>query len=413
MLPLDKIRPRLNKGPYLFFNPLLRLLVGAVDAVLASRPHTPPPLAGVQPRRILVCMQAHIGDAILATSVLPVLRRAFPQAELGMLLHPGAAMVVAANPNVRWVHGVTHFKLDRGRGPLLHRLLAHWRSRQLALQSIRAVGYDLALDLYAYFPNSVPLLAASGIPLRLGWRSGGFGGLLTHALAWPETGPERHVVAWHQDVLALLPACVPYLALAQPQLHATVDERSAWGQTRRDAGVPTDYLVFHLGTGAAFKAWPSDQWCALALRCMAAGHSIVLMGLGEVDEALSRRILEATSTRASSASTVSTQPLCVSLVGALSWRVMSAGIAGARLLVGLDSSAVHVAAAWGVAVVCVAPGVNTVAWRPYSPTARVAVSPTPCSPCHLPNGCEGMECLRSTKAEKVYAEVAALCQRSS
>jgi hypothetical protein len=53
--------------------------------------------------------------------------------------------------------------------------------------------------------------------------------------------------------------------------------------------------------------------------------------------------------------------------------------------------------------VCLATGVVPISmWHPERERLCVVVSPTPCAPCYLPHGCEGMECIRNTQPATVF-----------
>jgi ADP-heptose:LPS heptosyltransferase len=391
-----------NKGRYLFHNRALRALLGAVDFVLKLLPAPSQQAISATPRRILVCNQAHIGDAIWASSVLPVLQAAFPSARIGFLAHPASVGVLSGNPGLAWVHRFEHWRLNRSPLPLWRKLLLDLKSRRTALREIRAIGYEMAIDLYPHFPNSVTLLCASGIPTRLGWTSAGCGGLLTHALDWQYQ--TQHVVDWHKTLLAQIAACRPHLALAQPGLHGSAQLRSEWLAIAAQHSVPSEYLAFHVGTGGVHRRWPELHWQMLARMCTEVGHRLVLLGHGSDEEGLCRRIAALSES-------------IIDLSGRLSWPQMSEAVAHARLLVGLESASAHVAAARDVPAVCIYSGISHASlFRPYHPRARVLVHPMPCSPCNMSAGCMQMECVRLTSAQTVFdavCETLQSCRRGS
>jgi ADP-heptose:LPS heptosyltransferase len=390
VLDRQQVRPGLSSGRYLFFNPALRAVLFAVDAwgsVWRGRPRSQ---CDAQPRRILVSLQAHIGDVIIGTCVLPVLRAAFPQATLGFLTHPGSRVVLDDHPYVDRVHTFEHWKLNRRAIGLPQKLWQHWVARRRLIRELKAERYDLAVDLYAYFPNSIPLLAASGIPIRLGWTSGGFGPWLTHGLDWSEG--RRHVVEWHVRLIGVLAACQPHLGLARPVLHAGDVARVAWKSTRTKHGVGEQYIVCHVGIGSPRRRWADREWRDLVAACADLNLPVLLMGQGEIDEQLCRRL-------------AAEHAHAVDLAGTLAWPVMSVALSAARAVIGLDSMSSHVAAAWQVPTLCITTGLTDPIWRPFGSKTRVALTPTPCAPCYLPDGCPGMECIRMTRAGTVYTEL--------
>lgn len=391
MLSVNQIRSAPNRGRYLFHNPVLHGFMRTVDSALEvfHKPSREP--LRLTPRKILVCCQAHIGDTILATSVIPVLKAAFPKSQVGFLIHPGSADVLAGNPRVDWVHTFEHWRLNRRSLPLWRKLALDLQSRFLAIREIRRIGYDLAIDLYPYFPNSIPLLFCAGIPVRLGWTSAGFGGLLTHGMDWEDSA--AHVVEWHKRLLGILTSCREHLGLARTELYSSDDIRSQWRTIAEKYRIPDKFIAFHVGAGGIHRRWPTENWKRLAELCLDKGLSVVLLGHGEEERAICREIAEQS-------------PDIHDLSGQLPWRLMSEAISQSQLLVGLKSASGHIAAARNIPVVSIYSGTTrTSVWRPFHPSARVVVSSVPCSPCYLPGGCEGMECLRSTNPETVYKEI--------
>ncbi|MEN3110951.1 glycosyltransferase family 9 protein [Uliginosibacterium paludis] len=378
------LRSGLSRGRYLFFNRAQHVFMRVFDALTGlSRRLETGPVSVAAPRRVLLCMQAHIGDLIYASAAIPVLRATWPEAKIDFLVHPAAAHLLAGHPDLDQLHVLTHWKLDRSGQPLWRRMLNYLRQRRGLLHQLRSRDYDLAIDLYAYFPNSVPLLRAARIPVRLGWASGGFGGLLTHARDWQLPG--LHVLEWHRRLLASIPACQAHLDALAPSFPLVPEAVARCRDQLAAAGVTASYLCFHVGAGGAFKQWHESAWIALARDAERHGLPIVLLGFGREEEALAGRIAAAA-------------PGAVNLAGRLAFAELAACIAGARLFVGLDSMAIHLAAAFGVPLVGIQPGIMDGSWRPASSRARIVTTPMPCSPCFLPGGCSRMSCLRDTPA---------------
>lgn len=397
MLAKHQIRSVSNKGRYLFHNRLLHLLIGGSDWVLQlfRKPSREPLVLASPPQKILICCHAHIGDAILVTSVVPVLKAAFPDVQLGFLIHPGSREVFLDNPKITWLHTINHWKLNRQNMPLWKKLVLYHQSRTTALEEIKAITYDVAIDLYPYFPNSIALLLFTRIPVRLGWTSAGLGSLLTHALDWQDN--LGHIVDWHKRLLAMLMPCQKFLSLARPEIHTSSDTQQQWLDIATKLDIPESYVIFHVGAGGAYKYWPIEYWKQLASFCVKAGRSIVLLGYGDEEQALCREI------------TRSTQRNVYDLSGKLTWRLMTEAIGGCTLLVGLDSSSGHIAAARERPSVSIYTGITKSSiWRPFHPLSKVIVHAVPCSPCYISEGCEGMECVRLTTPNTVLYEITSI-----
>jgi ADP-heptose:LPS heptosyltransferase len=352
------------------------------------------------PRRILLANGAHLGDVFLSLSLLPALRSAFPRAHVGFLCGTWARCLLEHHPLVEWLHHVDHWKLNRSDRCLGERLRRYQRTRRQALREIRRNRYDVAIDLYYYFPNSIPLLWQAGIPCRIGYTSGGFGPLLTLGLEWAPGN--RHVTDYQADLLRLLGVSDLDLRKARPQV-AAKDEQlpGAVMHDLRSLGVPArGFLVFHMGTAAALKEWPPPHWHELAQRVTAEGHALVFTGTSGRE----RRNSEHVCARL---------PGCVNLCGRLSWDELVTVIRHARLLVGVDSVAGHIAAAVGTPCVVISSGItNPAHWRPRGAACRALSHAVPCAPCYRSRGCEGMECVRLVTVQEAYDAVLQMLCRS-
>jgi ADP-heptose:LPS heptosyltransferase len=314
-------------------------------------------------------------------SILPALqrlRRAYPAARLGVIVGGAGRAALDGSPLVDAVYVVDHWALNRGGGSLLEKLGRYARQRREALARMRADGgYEVALDFYPYFPSAAGLLKGSGARVRVGYGSGGLGPLLTHVLPWRFDG--RHMIEHHVDMLRVLDPATPDRL-----------ERLDRGHPEPPAHrLPFDaYLLLHTGAGSAEREWPVENWVALAKR-LAGKRQLVVAGVGEREARAADAIVAAA-------------PDTLNLVNQLSWSEFQGVVAGASLLVSLDSSPSHLAASLDVPVVAITSGRNAPGlWDPHTERAAVVTFPTACAPCFRPRGCESMACVRSVGVDDV------------
>src|SRR5215211_1597412 len=102
-------KPSVAQGPlrrgYLARNPLLIAGLAQSDAVLGLRPgrRREPPRVPLRPERVLIAVGGQLGDAVIASSVLPRVRAAWPEAEIGILAGSWTAPILRDHPLVtRW-----------------------------------------------------------------------------------------------------------------------------------------------------------------------------------------------------------------------------------------------------------------------------------------------------------------------
>jgi ADP-heptose:LPS heptosyltransferase len=392
------------RGKYSIRNPGINFLFRAMDAFLRlfvlSRKGQATPAA---PKRILISDIVHLGDVIMATALLPVLKSAYPQARIGFLVGSWSQSIVENHPLVDEVHILDHWMHNRAAISKRKKILHYLRTRQKALRQIRAARYDVAFDLYWNFPNTLPLLWQAKIPMRVGYESGGFGPLATHAL---EFGDKRlHAAQRFLDLLKRLPRIKTVLEGADLQLHPILPSLSeqdlvseqdpgiaAFEVEMRTAGLwGKDYLVCHVGAADSFRDWTSSRWRELAELLIAQGYPLLFTGSGPKDEARIHEIQDGLSG-------------CVNLCGRLPWSGFVAAIAGARLLICVDTVAGHIAAATKTPCAVITAGRWPYLWRPLGPKTRVLMHSVPCAPCHRNSGCAGMECIQEVSVAAVYQE---------
>ena len=378
-------------GKYSIRNPAANASFRSMDALLGLCVRSPKRPAPTAPRRILLSNIAHLGDVIMATALLPVLKNAYPDVKIGFLAGSWSQPILLNHPLVETVHVLDHWAHIRGAVSKRKKLQQYLQTRRTALTQIRAAGYDAAIDLYWNFPNTLPLLWQAKIPTRIGYESGGFGPLATHCLEFGDkrlSAPRRFL-----DLLKVLPPnedpINEDLSDMERRLRPVLPPADAG-----DAGVVAlnaaldaaglrekEYVVFHVGAADSFRDWPSPRWRELALSLAAENRPLVFTGTGAADEARIREITDGLSG-------------CVNLCSRLTWSGFVAAIAGARLLVCVDTVAGHVAAATETPCVVLTAGRWPYLWRPLGRDVRVLIHPVPCAPCHRNSGCAEMDCLR-------------------
>lgn len=387
---MPRPKPSPLRGRYLVTNRVWNLALTLVDGALGVLAPAPPSEAPGRPRRLLLVNGGHLGDVVITTAAIDVLRRRYPDVEIGMLVGSWARRVVEAHPAVARVHVVDHWKLNRGGAGHADRLARYRRTRRAALREIRDAGYDTAVDVYPFAPNAALLLWQARIPVRIGYDSGGFGPLLTHAVPWANL--DRQVAEYHRALLDLLPRGS---AAPEPELRSVLpapreaSARAVAERLRRLQAAPGSYVVIHMGSGSALKEWPLEKWRAVAERLVADGLPVILTGSGAEEARAAAAVADGLER-------------CVSWCDELDWDAFVHTLRNARLLIGVDSAAGHVAAAFEVPTVAVFAGIaNLSHWRPLNPRARVLTNPVPCAPCYRSQGCESMACVRGVGVDAV------------
>ena len=154
-MPFDSAR-------YVYRHGLKRIAAAFFDFVGAwlTLPFRHPPANIESVKKILVIRLDQIGDVVMTRPALKAIQERFPQAEMDALVSSETAPLFSFIPGI---HTVIVFK-------------GGWFS---ILRLLRLRKYDLAIDFRGDLRN-IALMAAAGIPHRLGYGITGGGFLLTH-----------------------------------------------------------------------------------------------------------------------------------------------------------------------------------------------------------------------------------------
>jgi lipopolysaccharide heptosyltransferase II len=327
----------------------------------------------------------HLGDAIITTAMLPLLRRRWPTASIDVLASPWNQAVFQACPEVDRVHLSRVNRFNRG---------GRWGWMLATIGqglTLRKYGYDLAIDVRGEFPLAL-ILWLSGARRRLGWACGGGGFLLTDS---PTFVPDRPEVASRLAILERLgirpdpddPPCPVFRV--EPAAQAEAARR--WAELG-DSPSQRPRVVFHIGAGTPAKQWPVEHWRELLGRAIIEFDAQVMLVGSEADRIIARRILGPAA-----------WPNLVDGTGRLSLMELAGVLQQADVLIGADSGPAHLAAAVGTPVVALFSGTNSSRqWQPWGTQVTVVRHPVPCSPCHREQ-CPMAEhpCMRGVKPEEV------------
>lgn len=280
------------------------------------------------PRKILIVALDNLGDAVMASSILPPLKRLFPKSTVGIWVKDYVSDLFTGHPLIDAVHASDPFwdrSPGKGKGAVGPFLRA-W-------SEIRKSRYDTALILNAEWRRTLSCRLA-GIPERIGYRNRKSGLFLNHAFPLPEAG--GHFSDEHRGLLEkyfnqpLSPEdCLP-------RLEALPQDEQWWKGWSTEKGLKSrEFTVLHFFSGDEEKNWPLSCWAEF-LKRNPQGRFVVLCGPGEESrlEPYRKEILRAG----------------VEMVSAPTLGQLKALLGHARLVIGGDSGPEHVAAAMGACV---------------------------------------------------------------
>lgn len=272
--------------------------------------------------RILLVKTTSLGDVIHNLPVASDIRRAFPEVEIDWVVEESFAEIPRLHPAVARVIPVA---VRRWRKSPLS--AATWREisayRRTARRPASADFYDAVLDTQGLVKSA--LLARQSRGKKFGYAATAAREPLAarfydHSFNIPKN---LHAVLRNRQLAAVaLGYALDDLPLdygiAAPPLSAT------W--------LPTDrYAVLLTATSRADKEWPEENWLALGATLNAAGLSCVLPG-GSADERVRAQRLATGMVEAVAAP-------------AMNLTALAGLLAGAQIVIGVDTGLVHLAAA--------------------------------------------------------------------
>lgn len=331
-------------------------------------------------RNILIIKLRYIGDVLLATPVLRVLRDALPQAWLTMAINRGTEEILEGNPDVNEV-----LVIDRGGMAADIRFLRDLRRRK----------FDCVIDL-TDADRSAMMAWISGAPVRIGfndehrWR-----GLLYTSVV-RVTGIHR--IERDLDAVRALgiepKSDRPVLSVSdQDEQEAAIILNEVAAGSAGQRGRPL--VLLHPGARYWFKAWPAERFAQLADRLSQAYGCELLIAGGAPD----RDIIEAIRAYARTRIHV--------LAGRVGLSQFAAVLKRCALFIGNDTGAMHMAAAMDIPIVALFGPSDPAEWGPRGRRVTVLYKGLDCRPCFHPTCRRGEDnCMRQISVEEVFRAAA-------
>jgi ADP-heptose:LPS heptosyltransferase len=288
----------------------------------------------MEPKRVLVLQLKRIGDLLLTTPALAILRESFPAADITLLTENSCAGILPAIPGVRaFARGQPGF----------------WKAAMS--------GSDICLD-FTGTDRSALLTTLSRAKVRATFAR--FQKKFPHRLAYTHfvesSVQERHTADHYTDLLGVLG-----LHREDEPLSLTLP-----GEAVQTAGTLTPespYAVIHAGTARQEKYWLPGRWAEVAT-FLAKKHKlqIVFTGSSDADEM---------SHLAAIHDAMPDDVPPISLAGKTNLPELAAVIQGAMLFCGVDTAAMHLADAVKTPCLALFGPTNPFHWRPRHTRAIV------------------------------------------
>ncbi|MFA5410561.1 MAG: lipopolysaccharide heptosyltransferase II [Candidatus Omnitrophota bacterium] len=330
-------------------------------------------------KRILVIRTDRIGDVLLSTPVIKVLRDEYPYAYLAMMVSPYAKDIVDGNPYLDDV--IIYDKEGKQRS---------WAGSLKFAARLKKKKFDLAVILHP--TNRAHLVAfLAGIPRRIGYdRKLGF--LLTDRIKHSKQTGEKHELEYSLDLLRYLgiePQEKKPLMPIKPESEAWVEQLlEKEGIARADK-----LLAVHPGASCPSKIWPKERFAQVADRLIEKYAFKVLVIAGPKDIKLAQDMQK------------NMHHYAVNLAGKTSVSQLASVLKRCALFISNDSGPVHIASAVGTPVISIfgrnQQGLSPKRWGPLGGKDRFLHKEVGCIQCLAHDCVKEFACLKAITVNDV------------
>jgi predicted lipopolysaccharide heptosyltransferase III len=334
---------------------------------------------------ILLFKLRYIGDVLLTTPAIRLLRQAYPDARITMVVNKGTEEVLRYNPHLNRILTIDRERVKESA------FYNRWQYEWYFLNRLRKDRYDLSVD-FASGDRAAFLSLLSGVPYRIGFgsRKGYRRWIFNRVIHCP---PALHTV--ERNLLLLQKALGLETVDHRLELYTgKADEHQVTRWIMRNHLQGRNPVVVHPGARYRFKRWPNANWTRLAdILQGELGVPVVFAG-GQKDLEDIRSIVSRMQTQV------------YSLAGKTTILEMAALFKRATLFIGNDSGPGHLAAAVGAPVISLFGPTDPNVWRPWGREHVVISKQVSCSPCADTDCDKGKEnCMERISVEDVLHSV--------
>jgi len=337
--------------------------------------------------RLLIVRLRSIGDIVLLTPALRLLKNWRPGLRVSVLLETGFRELLEGNPDVDEI-----LQLEKGAG---------WQKVTARLQMVRELRrreFSVCLNLHGG-PTSAYFTAASGARWKLGFHH--FRTRWAYHLLVPDARKflgQEDIHAAELQAAALFWFGMPRTEVPPAQLFVRPSHAEWWREQRTQIGIAPNraYALLNPAARLETKQWPPERFAQIGTYLQNEVGLLPLYHGGPGESS----VLDAVE-RAAGASILRLQDASLGQ--------LAAALAGARVFVGNDSGPAHMAAALKCPSVVIFGSMSPKIWGPWPPqsSGRYVQNPFDCNPCpgYQCHRFQHPECILSVTVEQVIETI--------
>ncbi len=228
----------------------------------------------MQNNKVLIIQTAFLGDVILTTPLIEVVKEEMPDSQIDLLTIPNSRNVIESNPSLRQV--IIFDKKGRDRG---------WRGLHRLGQLLIKNNYSLCLTPHRSW-RSAYLTHCTGAPIRIGFDNSAWSSVFTHQIKYKS---DCHEIVRN---LSLLEPLGIKTVQRLPVIYPTIEDRQTVDSLLKKIVSEESRPNFAIAPGSIWptKRWPTQYFKTVTERLIAHGFHIFFIG-GREDTYLCEKIV--------------------------------------------------------------------------------------------------------------------------
>ncbi len=334
------------------------------------------PLKLKEAKKILIVRLRLIGDVLMTTPSLRILRNALPDAEIYYLVEPPQDELLKGNPDINELMIV---KRDASLRELLN-----------IIKKIRKEKFDIAIDFHGG-PRASFLTLFSGAKFRVGYN---YSPRRVFYHLRIERGVKEGYIHSVINQFNLLRGLgieseeIPPLFM--PEMEDW--ERKKFNDSLEEKGLENkNFVVMHVSAGNQYREWGIENWKILIEMISCRKNDLKIALIGSEKDLIYEDHLKF--------------PNVVSFIGNLNLREVRELIKRSLLFVGPDSGPMHIASTTETPLIAIfGPTIPSV-FGPWKKNAIIIEGSTNCRPCNQKKCDYNFRCINKIKPEIVFGEI--------
>lgn len=342
--------------------------------------------------KVLIIRMSAVGDIVMATPIIDVIRASYPNASISWLVQPHFSAPIKDHPAIDHVIEWDHRQWSTLWKVRKFSELA--RSVKAFRQQLRSHKFDTVLDMQGLLKSGIPAWF-TGAKNRIGLGSKEGSNVFMHQVIARDAGDVQKIGSEYRYLAEELGLDTSEWAMRLETSNQTKEEAAEI--IKQQVG-SQPYMTFCPFTTRPQKHWFDDAWRELAMLLEERFKYPILMLGGPGDKAAAKALAEGSN--------------MINLAGKTSLQAASELIRQSQLLVGVDTGLTHMGHAHQIPTVALF-GSTCPYLETDNPDGKVIYHDLSCSPCRRSPSCEGrFDCLREITPSEVMREITLLVNDS-